>query len=62
MSRNDKKNPSAATPQTDAEAGEEGDDIEKAKRALKVMFNRGLIDKETYQDRLSNLTSGDQSD
>jgi hypothetical protein len=62
MSHDKPNNPSAATPQTDAEAGEEGDDIQKSKRALKVMFNRGLIDKETYQDRLSNLTSGDQSD
>ncbi len=51
--------PSASTAQTDTEAGDEGQDIEKAKRALKIMFDRGLMDEETYQQRLYSLTNGD---
>jgi len=55
----DNKNVSASSAQTDTEAGDEGQDIEKAKRALKIMFDRGLMDEETYQQRLYSLTNGD---
>lgn len=61
MADNKQINPSTSNAQTDTEAGDEGQDIEKAKRALKIMFDRGLMDEETYQRRLSSLTEDSDS-
>lgn len=50
--------PGAARPDADSESGTEPDDPEKALFALESMFQRGLIDKATYERRLAALNAG----
>lgn len=48
--------PAAAGAETDAESGAEGvDSVERDLRALKVMFDRGLMSRKEYEERRAAL-------
>lgn len=48
--------PAAAGADADAESGNEGgDSVERSLRALKVMFDRGLMSRKEYEERCAAL-------
>jgi hypothetical protein len=51
--------PAAAGAETDAESGAEGiDSVERDLRALKAMFDRGLMSRKEYEERRAALMPG----